>query len=73
MENLNLLDENKPQEEIVDLDTHMKIYNFLIHIQSIGVISEAQRIEYANYIQDYLKERKYSREFLENILKNHIK
>lgn len=56
--------------KIVDLDNHMKILNFLVHIQSIGVISETQRIEYSNYIQDYLKERKETLDILENFMKD---
>ena len=38
--------DNKMHNEIVDLDTHMKILNFLVHLQSIGVVKEIQRIEY---------------------------
>ena len=54
--------------KIIDLDNHMKILNFLIHLQSIGIINETQRIEYSNYIQDYLKERKDNLDFLNHIL-----
>ena len=54
--------------KIIDLDTHMKILNFLIHLQSIGIINETQRIEYSNYIQDYLKERKDNLDFLNHLL-----
>lgn len=56
--------------KIVDLDNHMKILNFLVYIQSIGVISETQRIEYSNYIQEYLKERKETLDILENFMKD---
>lgn len=56
-------------KEIIDFDTHVKILNFLIHIQSIGVITEEQRLVYSDYIQDYLKDRKDSIEFLEDMLK----
>ena len=45
------------ENKIIDLDNHMRILNFLIYIQSIGVISETQRIEYSNYIQEHLKEK----------------
>lgn len=55
--------------KIIDLDNHMKILNFLIYIQSIGVITEEQREYYSNYIQDYLIQRKNNIEFLENLLK----
>lgn len=56
--------------KIVDLDNHMKILNFLVYIQSIGVISETQRIEYSNYIQEHLKERKETLDILENFMKD---
>lgn len=46
------------REELIDLDNHMRILNFLIYLQSIDVLSETERINYSNYIQDYLKERK---------------
>lgn len=55
-------------DKIIDFDTHMKILNFLIHLQSIGIISETQRVEYSNYIQHYLKERKSNIDFLEEVL-----
>lgn len=58
--------ENK---EIVDFDTHIKILNFLIHIQSLGIITEEQRDYYSSYIQDYLTKRKNNIEFLESVLK----
>lgn len=48
---------NNMENKIIDLDNHMRILNFLIYIQSIGVISETQRIEYSNYIQEHLKEK----------------
>lgn len=54
--------------KIIDLDTHMKILNFLIHLQSIGIINETQRIEYSKHIQDYLKERKDNLDFLNHLL-----
>lgn len=60
--------DNKMHNEIVDLDTHMKILNFLVHLQSIGVVKEIQTIEYSKYIQDYLKERKDNLDFLEQFL-----
>lgn len=60
--------DNKMHNEIVDLDTHMKILNFLVHLQSIGVVKEIQVIEYSKYIQDYLKERKDNLDFLEQFL-----
>lgn len=62
----------KSKSEIVDFDTHIKILNFLIHIQSMGVIDEKQRCFYSACIQDYLKQRKSNIEFLENVL-NEIK
>lgn len=54
--------------KVIDLDIHMKILNFLIYLQSIGIINETQRIEYSNYIQDYLKERKDNLDFLNHLL-----
>lgn len=60
----NKCEDNK----IVDFDTYMKILNFLIHIQSLGIITEEQREYYSNYIQEYLIERKNNIEFLENLL-----
>lgn len=55
--------------KIVDFDSHMKILNFLTHIQSIGIITEEQRDYYSNYIQEYLKQRESNIKFLENVLK----
>ena len=54
------------------LSDYIKILNFLIHIQSMGVIDEKQRCFYSACIQDYLKQRKSNIEFLENVL-NEIK
>lgn len=54
--------------KIIDFDTHKKILNFLIYIQSLDVITEKQREYYSCYIQDYLIQRKNNIEFLENIL-----
>ena len=62
----------KSKSEVIDFDTHIKILNFLIHIQSMGVIDEKQRCFYSACIQDYLKQRKSNIEFLENVL-NEIK
>lgn len=45
-------------KELIEVDDHMKILNFLIYLQSIGVVNEEQRINYSNHIQDYLKGRK---------------
>lgn len=59
----------KSKSKIVDFDTHLKILSFLIHLQSIGIITEEQRDCYSNCIQDYLKQRKSNIEFLENLLK----
>lgn len=56
------------EKEIVDFDTHIKILNFLIHLQSIGTITEEQRDYYSCYIQDYLRQRNDNIEFLENLL-----
>ena len=63
----------KDKDEVVDLYTHIKILNFLIHLQSIGVINEIQRTEYSKHIQNYLKERKDNLDFFEeffNLIKN---
>ena len=54
--------------EFIDLDNHMKISNFLIYLQSIGIINETQRIEYSKYIQDYLKEREDNLNLLNQLL-----
>ena len=62
----------KSKSEVIDFDTHIKILNFLIHIQSMGIIDEKQRCFYSACIQDYLKQRKSNIEFLENVL-NEIK
>lgn len=59
----------KSKSKIIDLDTHLKILNFLIHIQSLGIITEEQRNCYSSYIQDYLRQRKSNIEFLEKVLK----
>lgn len=59
----------KVEDEIVDIDTHLKILKFLIHLQNIGVIDEAQITEYSKYIQKYLKESKEDLDFLEDFLK----
>lgn len=56
--------------KIIDLDNHMNILNFLVHIQSIGIISETQRIEYSNYIQEYLKEKRETLDILESFMKD---
>ena len=56
------------KKELIDLDNHMKILNFLIYLQSIGLLSETQRINYSNYIQDYLKERKNNLDTLNQCL-----
>lgn len=61
----NKCEDNK----IIDLDTHLKILNFLIHIQSLGIITEEQINCYSSYIQDYLRQRKSNIEFLEKVLK----
>ena len=61
---------NNMENKIIDLDNHMIILNFLVHIQSIGIISETQRIEYSNYIQEYLKEKRETLNILENILED---
>ena len=58
----------KSKSEIIDFDTHMKILNFLIHIQSIGIIDKEQMCFYSSCIQGYLKQRKSNIEFLENVL-----
>lgn len=61
---------NNMSNKIIDLDNHMRILNFLIYIQSIGIISETQRIEYSNYIQEYLKEKRETLNILEEFMKD---
>ena len=61
---------NNMENKIIDLDNHMKILNFLIYIQSIGIINETQRIEYSNYNQEHLKEKRETLNILENIMKD---
>ena len=56
------------KKELIDLDSHMKILNFLTYLQSIDVLSETQRIDYSNYIQEYLKGRKDNLEILNQCL-----
>ena len=56
------------KKEIIDLDSHMKILNFLTYLQSIDVLSETQRIDYSNYIQEYLKGRKDNLDILNQCL-----
>ena len=56
------------KKELIDLDGHMKILNFLTYLQSIGVLSETQRIDYSNYIQEYLKGRKDNLDILNQCL-----
>ena len=61
------------REDLIDLDNHMRILNFLIYLQSIGVLSETKRIDCSNYIQDYLNERNKSVDILNkclNLMKN---
>ena len=53
---------------LIDLDSHMKILNFLTYLQSIDVLSETQRIDYSNYIQEYLKGRKDNLDILNQCL-----
>ena len=52
------------KEGVIDLDSHIRILNFLIYLQGIGILSETERINYSNYIQEYLKERKENLDFL---------
>ena len=54
---------------VVDFDGHLKIFNFLLHIESIGIINKEQTTLYSTYIQDYLRERNSNIEFLESVLK----
>ena len=54
--------------ELIDLDGHMKLLNFLTYLQSIDVLSETQRIDYSNYIQEYLKGRKNNLDILNQCL-----
>ena len=56
------------KKELTDLDSHMKILNFLTYLQSIDVLSETQRIDYSNYIQEYLKGRKDNLDILNQCL-----
>ena len=56
------------KKELIDLDSHMKILNFLTYLQSIDVLSETQRIDYSNYIQEYLKVRKDNLDILNQCL-----
>ena len=56
------------KKELIDLDSHMKILNFLTYLQSIDVLSETQRIDYSNYIQEYLKGRKDNLDILNQCL-----
>ena len=56
------------KKELIDLDSHMKILNFLTYLQSIDVLSETQRIDYSNYIQEYLKGRKNNLDILNQCL-----
>ena len=56
------------KKELIDLDGYMKILNFLTYLQSIDVLSETQRIDYSNYIQEYLKGRKNNLDILNQCL-----
>ena len=56
------------KKELIDLDSHTKILNFLTYLQSIDVLSETQRIDYSNYIQEYLKGRKDNLDILNQCL-----
>ena len=56
------------KKELIDLDSHMKILNFLTYLQSIDVLSETQRIDYSNYIQEYLKGSKDNLDILNQCL-----
>ena len=56
------------KKELIDLDSHMKILNFLTYLQSIDVLSESQRIDCSNYIQEYLKGRKDNLDILNQCL-----
>ena len=56
------------KKELIDLDSHMKILSFLTYLQSIDVLSETQRIDYSNYIQEYLKGRKDNLDILNQCL-----
>lgn len=56
------------KKELIDLDSHMEILNFLTYLQSIDVLSETQRIDYSNYIQEYLKGRKDNLDVLNQCL-----
>lgn len=58
------------KEKGVDFDTHMKILNFLIHLQSKGLMNESQRVYYSMYIQEYLKEREENIKFMEDLLES---
>ena len=56
------------KNKTVDVDTHMKILNFLLHLQSKGLINDSQRVYYSMYIQDYLKEKEDNIKFMEELL-----
>lgn len=58
------------EDKVIDFDTHMRILNFLIHIQSIGLINEEQRVCFSEHIQDYLKERRSNIELLESLFES---
>lgn len=58
------------EDKVIDFDTHMIILNFLIHIQSIGLINEEQRVCFSEHIQDYLKERRSNIELLESLFES---
>lgn len=58
------------EDKVIDFDTHMIILNFLIHIQSIGLINEEQRVYFSEHIQDYLKERRSNIELLESLFES---
>lgn len=58
------------EDKVIDFDTHIKILNFLIHIQSIGLIDEEQRVCFSEHIQDYLKERRSNIELLESLFES---
>lgn len=56
------------KDKVVDFDTHLKILNFLIHLEGKGLMNKSQMNYYSMYIQEYLKERNDNIEFMKNLM-----
>ena len=56
-------------ENVIDLNEYMRISNYLMYLQGIGILSENKRITCSNYIQEYFKEKKSNLEALNSFLK----